>query len=222
MTATPSLSLGQSGNKGAGAGGGGVVQQTASAPLPTSPKEYDDRILWIKSKLESGLYLEFEAASNKNDPDLFTDCLERDERNNLQDLVNFMEDTGATRSSCILFWTEILTKKIEITESSEENSDSSDQAVEASPVGGVHNNNSTSATVDPTPPPSDVNQHQQPQPENGASADQTAAATDSNPAASSATTTTTTDATETDASAFGGAVLQSTEGEIQANGVSSI
>lgn len=112
-----------------------------NSPMPKNPDQ-DDRIKWIKDKVESGLMLEFTMAkklseksneissSDKGTTDLWKDCLERDDRKNLQELINFLEpassaagaafNAAANRNSpsfasALVFWTEIISEKIEIT-----------------------------------------------------------------------------------------------------------
>lgn len=77
--------------------------------LPTDPSQYDERVHWIRLKLESGLMVEFENAKT-NQEDLLVNCLERNERRNLIDLYNFLDDN--TAKSSLIFWTE--TQNIEI------------------------------------------------------------------------------------------------------------
>ncbi|KAJ3224095.1 Dynein heavy chain 10, axonemal [Clydaea vesicula] len=90
-------------------GKGERVQPTAT--LPSDPSQYDERVNWIKSKLESGLMVEFNNSKSK-DEDIFNDCLERDDRNNLRDLYNYLEDFS-TKSS-VLFWTETVIIETEV------------------------------------------------------------------------------------------------------------
>ncbi|KAI9009714.1 dynein heavy chain and region D6 of dynein motor-domain-containing protein [Gaertneriomyces semiglobifer] len=75
------------------------------AAMPADPRA-DDRICWLRGKVESGLMVEFRQ-SNGNDsthPDIFWDCMERDGRRSLQSLVDFLEDNGDGRA--LLFWAE--------------------------------------------------------------------------------------------------------------------
>lgn len=101
------------------------------SPMPADPRT-DDRITWIRTKVESGLMIEFDKAAhlpqhpNRIDTresqstattgDLFWDCLERDNRINLQRLMDFLEDNeadGAT-ASALLVWAERFMEKIEV------------------------------------------------------------------------------------------------------------
>ncbi|KAI9351727.1 dynein heavy chain, N-terminal region 1-domain-containing protein [Zopfochytrium polystomum] len=99
----------------------GQTTAAANAPLPSDP-EHDARITWIRSHVTSGLMLDPIAQ------DLFRDALERNERRNLQDLVNFLDAVGsgsstkesagkastATYASALVFWTEVEEVKVEI------------------------------------------------------------------------------------------------------------
>ncbi|TPX54389.1 hypothetical protein PhCBS80983_g05954 [Powellomyces hirtus] len=93
-------------------------------PLPADPR-YDDRICWIREKVQSGLMIEFEKAKtaipNANSDaapptiDLFWDCLEHSNRENLQSVVDFLEDRTATGpASALLVWAETYLEKIEV------------------------------------------------------------------------------------------------------------
>lgn len=87
------------------------------ASLPKTPQDYDTRIKWVKSKVESGLFVDFDPAnSNQTNTDglpidLFEECLERDGRKSLQDLMDFLEDN--VHCSALVFWTETFQKKVE-------------------------------------------------------------------------------------------------------------
>ncbi|KAI8922931.1 hypothetical protein BC831DRAFT_55725 [Entophlyctis helioformis] len=94
--------------------------------LPADPYA-DDRIAWIRSKVESGLLIEFEDAKkpaktiagsvrpNLPPPsiaDLFRDCLERDDRANLDAVANFLEDTR--HDAALVFWSETVSLRVEL------------------------------------------------------------------------------------------------------------
>lgn len=84
-----------------------MARPDKETPLPPDPSLYDDRITWLRSKLESGLMVEFSTAKN----DIFTDCLERDERRNLRGLIDFLDDN--TSKTSLIFWVESVSVAIE-------------------------------------------------------------------------------------------------------------
>jgi hypothetical protein len=53
--------------------------------------------------------VEFATAKNTNQ-DIFTDCLERDDRRNLQGLVDFLDDN--TIKTSLIFWVESVTEAV--------------------------------------------------------------------------------------------------------------
>lgn len=113
-----------------------VKKQFSNSTLPNTPTEYDNRLNWLKNVTESSLKEEFHTAKNayisqqsliqqlKNDEiydqatlpaipeDIFAECLERNARNHLQTLVNFLDDN--CDSSTVLFWTEKVSHKCEV------------------------------------------------------------------------------------------------------------
>ena len=86
----------------------------------------DARIAWIKSKVESGLFLQFQeaklppalksAASLESPPvlpacaDPFQDCLERD-NSKASNLLNAFLNTPNQNSMAVIFWAELVTLK---------------------------------------------------------------------------------------------------------------
>ncbi|KAI8916282.1 dynein heavy chain and region D6 of dynein motor-domain-containing protein [Gorgonomyces haynaldii] len=97
----------------------------AKITLPADPKS-DDRIQWIRSKVEAGLLLAFQASKEPinilsgtpppefklpETTDLFSECLERQERKNLQLLMEFLED-GPHAQSALLCWIEKETERV--------------------------------------------------------------------------------------------------------------
>ncbi len=90
------------------------------APLPHNPYS-DERINWIKAKVESCLESEFlqskqiitvlsrppqnnDEISGISDP--FEECLLRNDRHNLQFLLDYLEDLHHSSSSALMFWFE--------------------------------------------------------------------------------------------------------------------
>jgi hypothetical protein len=86
------------------------------AAIPDNPFK-DDRINWLRMKVESTLELEFEqskqppsivqpssasAADIPALPEFFSDCLMRNDKENLQKLMDFLEDMD--HGAAILFW----------------------------------------------------------------------------------------------------------------------
>lgn len=55
--------------------------------LPASPKDYDNRILWIKSIVLDSLYYDDTVKGSK----AFTDCLETKTRQALTELIQFLD-----------------------------------------------------------------------------------------------------------------------------------
>lgn len=98
------------------------TKHIAHAALPTKPYS-DERIAWIKRKVENSLATELEHAKEileqlpNYDPnekmDLFKDCLTRNNNENLQMLVDFLEDTFKSNTA-LLFWTEKVVSKVEL------------------------------------------------------------------------------------------------------------
>jgi dynein heavy chain len=89
-----------------------MAKQLKEIPLPLDPTQYDDRITWLRSKLESGLMVEFTTAkSSSTNQDIFTDCLERNDRSNLRGLVDFLDDN--TSKTSLIFWVESVSVAIE-------------------------------------------------------------------------------------------------------------
>ncbi|KAJ3299892.1 Dynein heavy chain 10, axonemal [Borealophlyctis nickersoniae] len=139
------------------------------APMPANPA-MDDRIAWIRSKVESGLMLEFEVATKPvpipsktkggdatadKPKDLFYACLESDGRQGLQDLVDFLEDN--TTASALLFWAEPVTNRIEVqrepsAESLHEDSGQNPPASEAAPGEAVASQPPAAENADARPP----------------------------------------------------------------------
>lgn len=79
----------------------------AQVILPPSPERYDNRILWIKSRLKQSLFdefnLELHNATNESiSVDLFSDCLERNNRRSLRELIGYLDD--ALHQSTLLFY----------------------------------------------------------------------------------------------------------------------
>nr|KAJ3423035.1 Dynein heavy chain 10, axonemal [Polyrhizophydium stewartii] len=130
--------------------------------MPADPYT-DDRILWIRSKVESGLMVEFDEAKSpprlvSGSPahipavqpaaiaDLFRECLERDGRANLQLLADFLEDThgshGAAASmsiqggSALVVWAEPILTSFEVAHAAEEERVSATAKQSVSDVGG--------------------------------------------------------------------------------------
>ena len=91
------------------------------ASVPHNPYS-DERINWIKSKVETSLQVEFERSIQEpqvisrplhvqkvdipRTKDSFLDCLERENNKNLQLLMNYLQDVGPSSqtSSSLLFW----------------------------------------------------------------------------------------------------------------------
>lgn len=110
----------------------------------------DLRIGWIKSKVESGLFLEFQEA--KKPPSLkagkeglvpfpptitdpFTECLQRENGRNLEMLESFLE-SPSQHSLAVVFWAELVQKKtiIETVASVEEKDAERNATEEENPV----------------------------------------------------------------------------------------
>ncbi|KAJ1563184.1 hypothetical protein HK405_008414 [Cladochytrium tenue] len=111
--------------------------------LPVDP-DSDERIVWMKKCVENGLMLEFTrtkevsatASSYPMPPDggppsdIWRDCLERDGRRNLQILMNFLDASassgpprkGADVASAVIFWAEVVSRRVELTANAEEKS----------------------------------------------------------------------------------------------------
>ena len=101
------------------------------AVLPRNPYN-DERVTWLRAKVESSLYADFEQSklpptvlSRPMDvqaeipviSDCFLDCLSRDENRNLQLLMDYLQDTGDSASgnlSALMFWFEKVTNKLEV------------------------------------------------------------------------------------------------------------
>jgi hypothetical protein len=94
------------------------------------PKELqnDERIQWIHTKVKTGLMLDFQASLGPvtvisgevpeglelpSNPDIFTDCMSRNDGENLQLMADFLEDVPASMSA-LLFWIETKQCKIAI------------------------------------------------------------------------------------------------------------
>lgn len=96
----------------------------------------DTRVSWLKSKVESGLFVELEAAKQvptitqgpadlllnplKSSVDPFNDCLERDGGKHYAELLDFLNGSSASSSvgratssssSALVFWAETVTLK---------------------------------------------------------------------------------------------------------------
>ncbi|KAJ3055760.1 Dynein heavy chain 10, axonemal [Rhizophlyctis rosea] len=109
---------------------GGEAKPYKPAPLPTDPSA-DDRIAWIRTQVESGLMIEFTTAATSASAlapaepgspatrDIFFDCLERDGRQGLQDVIDFLEDT--TAASALIFWAEPVVLRLEVSKESGRN-----------------------------------------------------------------------------------------------------
>ncbi|KAJ3018931.1 Dynein heavy chain 10, axonemal [Thoreauomyces humboldtii] len=100
-------------------------------PLPADPRK-DARICWIREKVQSGIMVEFDkaktasvsnaaaaaasdetATSSASAGDLFWDCLEQSNRENLQSLADFLEDrTSAGPASALVVWAETYMERI--------------------------------------------------------------------------------------------------------------
>ncbi|KAJ3321068.1 Dynein heavy chain 10, axonemal [Boothiomyces sp. JEL0866] len=99
------------------------------ATLPTKPYN-DERIAWIKRKVENSLATELENAKEiieqlpnhieGEQTDLFKDCLTRNNNENLQILMDFLEDTLKSNTA-LLFWTEKVITKVELPSQTESN-----------------------------------------------------------------------------------------------------
>ncbi|TPX78384.1 hypothetical protein CcCBS67573_g00352 [Chytriomyces confervae] len=130
----------------------GNSESHAPQALMAANIDADDRIVWLKQKVECGLMIEFDAAKKgpnsilpdaeafgfeRDDliippftgpADLWRDCLERDDRRNLQLLANFLDapsssSNGNTKGvlpsrqsqpSALLFWAETITERIDV------------------------------------------------------------------------------------------------------------
>lgn len=91
--------------------------------VPKDPLS-DTRIDWIKQKVQAGLMLEFQSsqkvphiiAGNATNipaqPELFLDCLERNGRENLQTLVDYLDDTAGSMSA-LIWWVETKTVQVD-------------------------------------------------------------------------------------------------------------
>lgn len=117
-----------------------------SAPLPADPSQYDSRVQWVRSKLESGLFVEFEQSNNGGaTTDIFIDCLERDGRKNLQGLMDFLDDTAnAKKTSSMIFWVE--TNKV-VVESAQPPPEAATDAPETEPADEKDTNDETADSV---------------------------------------------------------------------------
>ncbi|EGF80533.1 hypothetical protein BATDEDRAFT_25191 [Batrachochytrium dendrobatidis JAM81] len=129
-------------------GAAAIPHAVQNAHLPSDPYT-DERILWLRSKVESGLMLEFDefknppkltSGSQRNKdiyppciPDMFKECLERQGRLNLQILLNYLEDTQESGDTALTFWVEIMTMRVEVPEDEPELT-SSQQSITASTI----------------------------------------------------------------------------------------
>ncbi|KAJ3144485.1 Dynein heavy chain 10, axonemal [Geranomyces variabilis] len=135
-------------------------------PLPSDPR-HDDRIAWIRDKVQSGLMIEFEKAHTaattgaeyKAEPDsptaatsdLFWDCLEHSGRENLQAVVDFLEDrTSNGPASALLVWAEPYTHRVEVPKAINLDTEPHNQDGDAPPVDDAPD--STAAIHDSEPP----------------------------------------------------------------------
>jgi dynein heavy chain len=116
------------------------------AMIPNRPFE-DERIKWIKERVEKGLEDEFRhveeilktlpasvTESNNFKANLFEQCLLKNDSTNLQTLYDYLEDAGNSKTA-IIFWAEKLVYKLEPSENdiaskSAETSNSSDTKLE--------------------------------------------------------------------------------------------
>ncbi|KAI8825885.1 dynein heavy chain and region D6 of dynein motor-domain-containing protein [Fimicolochytrium jonesii] len=95
-----------------------AVSSYISSTLPADPKA-DERLCWIRKKLHSGLMIEFEKPQpGPGGPaqDLFWDCLEHNNRENLQIIMDFLEDRvrKGDHASALMVWAESYTPKDEL------------------------------------------------------------------------------------------------------------
>ena len=73
--------------------------------LPPSPDKYDNRLLWIKDRVKTGIVSAFNnntATSTATAGDLFNECLERNNRQSLAELMDYLD--GLTTQSSLLFY----------------------------------------------------------------------------------------------------------------------
>ena len=75
----------------------------ASITVPASPDRYDNRILWLKARVQQSLLDEFKLTSDNNKAsDLFIECLERNNRQSLRELVAYLDDV--LNQTALLFY----------------------------------------------------------------------------------------------------------------------
>lgn len=91
---------------------------TIGAIVAEKSHEYDSRLMWLASKIENALFLEPSPVSGHSADLLFTDCLERNNHENLNLVVDFLDDK--VKASAIVFWTEQVLVKAPVTVSSHE------------------------------------------------------------------------------------------------------
>ncbi|KAJ1332384.1 hypothetical protein BSLG_008688 [Batrachochytrium salamandrivorans] len=99
----------------------------ADIHLPANPYT-DQRIVWLRSKVESGLMLEFNEFRNSPKlisgkqhhqniyppcgSDMFLECLERQDRAGLLLLLSFLEDTTRGSDTAVVFWVETIATRV--------------------------------------------------------------------------------------------------------------
>eukprot|EP00842_Homolaphlyctis_polyrhiza_P003630 jgi/Hompol1/4268/HPOL_001758-RA len=151
----------------------GINRRTGPATKAAMPSDpyTDERILWIRSKVESGLMVEFGEAKKpakivSGNPayqhlqpppvaDLFRECLEREDRVNLQSLVNYLEDHEHS-ASALLFWTETVTTRVEVVPEPTAK-DALDGSKHSLSVDGINNTAATADTgASTSTPPADA------------------------------------------------------------------
>ncbi|KAJ3097104.1 Dynein heavy chain 10, axonemal [Phlyctochytrium planicorne] len=109
------------------------VASAVQVSLPANITD-DERLNWLRSKVEAGLMLEFEIAKaplpqnmehtspGADKIDLWKECLERDDRKNLRSLIEFLDavrQISSTSSpmppaSTLVFWAETFYEKVEV------------------------------------------------------------------------------------------------------------
>ena len=104
----------------------------------------DPRIIWIKNKVESGLYLEFNQIKNtSNEAHPFKSVLERD--GNLSRLSDFLNAT--TKDACVVFWAQNIVEKILVSQPAVVT-----ESVEPTQVVAEHENTSQNPTEEQVTP----------------------------------------------------------------------
>ncbi|KAI8847268.1 dynein heavy chain and region D6 of dynein motor-domain-containing protein [Chytridium lagenaria] len=151
--------------------GTAIQQPDASSLTPIKPSlptnlTDDDRLTWLRTKVQAGLMLEFAVAQIPGpNPsiDLWSECLERDERKNLRSVIDFFDGgqnaNTQTPAEAIVFWTETVYEKVdvvgetEVVEEKNENVDAVEdgEVEEKQPV-----EDAAAVNVEPSPASSEI------------------------------------------------------------------